>query len=392
MKKLIRPIAKWLAIAVGFLLLLAVIGPFFVPFRPLEDVGSAQAAATSESQFVTIPFTGTDGIEIHYLADVPQDNQEPTFVLLHGSVYNAFTWNQVIDFFDERGRVIAYDQIPYGLSEKLVAGDWSGPNPYSVDAAITQLFTLLDTLGVEEAILVGNSYGAVLATQAATEHPERVAALIYVDAAVYVQETMPAWLLNSPQMQRLGPLLGRMIGSSESFIRQTYRDPTQIDDARMRLTLIHREVERWDEAMWAYLQEWGTVPTDVTGQLLTIQQPALVLTGDSDVIVPLTDSERLVSTLPNAEYVVLPDCGHVPQEECPARFMDAVDAWLTEHSQSYRQKKNFCVLRALSGENRVSQQKLDYFKREEIEFLQGSNQQAINIVGHFLKRIRLFIH
>ncbi|MEZ4727023.1 MAG: hypothetical protein R3E79_07815 [Caldilineaceae bacterium] len=56
------------------------------------------------------------------------------------------------------------------------------------------------------------------------------------------------------------PLLGRMIGSSESFIRQTYRDPTQIDDARMRLTLIHREVERWDEAMWAYLQEWGTVP------------------------------------------------------------------------------------------------------------------------------------
>ncbi|MEZ4727022.1 MAG: hypothetical protein R3E79_07810 [Caldilineaceae bacterium] len=130
MKKLIRPIAKWLAIAVGFLLLLAaVIGPFFVPFRPLEDVGSAQAAATSESQFVTIPFTGTDGIEIHYLADVPQDNQEPTFVLLHGSVYNAFTWNQVIDFFDERGRVIAYDQIPYGLSEKLVAGDWSGPNP-----------------------------------------------------------------------------------------------------------------------------------------------------------------------------------------------------------------------------------------------------------------------
>lgn len=330
MKKLFRPIAKWLAIVVGILLLLATVGPFFVPISPLKDVGSAQAAAAPESQFITIPFAGTDGIAIHYLADEPQSQQEPTFVLLHGSVYNSFTWNRVIDFFGERGRVIAYDQIPYGLSEKLVAGDWSGPNPYSVDAAITQLFTLLDALGVEQAILVGNSYGAVLATQAAIDQPERVEALVYVDAAVYVQETMPAWLLNSPQIQRLGPLFGRMIGGSESFIRQTYRDPTQIDDARMRLTLIHREVERWDGAMWAYLQEWGTTPADLTGRLSSIQQPVLVLTGDSDAIVPISDSERLANTLPNAEYVVLQACGHVPQEECPAQFVDATNAWLQQ--------------------------------------------------------------
>ena len=287
MKHLIRAVAKWLTIVLGFLLLLAAIGPFFVPISPLENVGSAQAAAAPESQFITIPFTGTDGIEMHYLADRPEDEAEPTFVLLHGSVYNSFTWNQVIDFFAERGRVVAYDQIPYGLSEKLVAGDWSGPNPYSVDAAITQLFTLLDSLGVEKAILVGNSYGAVLAAQAALTQPERVEALILVDAAVYVQESMPAWLLNSPQMRRLGPLFGRMIGGSESFIRQTYRDPTPIDDTRMRLTLIHREVERWDEAMWADLQEWSSSPVDVTGRLSTIHQPTLVLTGDSDAIVQL---------------------------------------------------------------------------------------------------------
>lgn len=330
MKHLLRRIAKWLAIAVGFLLLLAAIGPFFIPISPLEDVGSAQVAAAPESQFVTIPFTGTDGIEIHYLTDTPQNNQEPTFVLLHGSVYNAFTWNQVFDFFDERGRVIAYDQTPYGLSEKLVAGDWNGPNPYSVDAAITQLFTLLDTLGLDKAILVGNSYGAVLATQAAITHPERVESLIYIDAAVYVQESMPAWLLNSPQLQRLGPLVGRMVGDSEAFIRQTYRDPAQIDDARMRLTMIHREVAQWDVAMWAYLQEWAAHPADVTGHLSAIQQPALVLTGDSDAIVPIADSERLAQTLPNAAYVVLPECGHVPQEECPAQFTEAVEQWLVK--------------------------------------------------------------
>ena len=36
-----------------------------------------------------------------------------------------------IDFFGEYGHVVAYDQIPYGLSEKLVEGDWAEDNPYS---------------------------------------------------------------------------------------------------------------------------------------------------------------------------------------------------------------------------------------------------------------------
>ena len=50
-------------------------------------------------------------------------------------------------------------------------------------------------------------------------------------------------MINLPQVQRLGPLLARMIGGSESFIRQTYLDPSAINDERMRLTLIHTEVE-----------------------------------------------------------------------------------------------------------------------------------------------------
>ena len=53
-----------------------------------------------------------------------------------------------MDFFAEQGRVIAYDQIPYGLSEKLVAGDWTEGNPYSSDAAVDQLFSFRDALDV----------------------------------------------------------------------------------------------------------------------------------------------------------------------------------------------------------------------------------------------------
>ncbi len=328
-----KTFAKWAGIVLLVLLLLLAIVPFLIPVAPLENLGSPQSVALPESQFLTIPFEGTDGIDIHYLADEPQGEDEPTFVLLHGSVFNSFTWNEVFDFFDERGRVIAYDQIPYGLSEKLVADDWNGRNPYSADAAIEQLITLLDTLGVEKAILVGNSYGSVLALQTALTYPERVEALILADSAVYVQESMPAWALNLPQVQRLGLRFGRMIGGSEAFVRQTYLDPSAIDDERMRLTLIHTEVVDWDEAMWAYLQEWGTAPIDLTEQLAAVSHPSLVITGDSDAVVPVADSERLARTLPNAEYASLSSCGHVPQEECPTQFEDAVRSWLAQLNQ-----------------------------------------------------------
>lgn len=327
--------AKWVGIIVLGLLLLMAFVPFLIPITPLEDLRAPQSVAPPESKFVTIPYAGTDGIDIHFLAskdleDGMQEGGEPTFVLLHGSLFNAFTWNKVFDFFDERGRVLAYDQIPYGLSEKLVEGDWTGNNPYSTDAAIEHLLTLLDTFGVEKAILVGNSYGSVLALQTALTYPERVEALILADSAVYIQESVPAWAINLPQVQRLGPLLGRMVGKSESFVRQTYLEPSAIDHERMRLTLMHTEVIQWDEAMWAYLQEWSVAPVDLTGQLSAISQQSLVITGDSDTIVPVTDSEQLANTLPKAEYAILSACGHVPQEECPTQFKDAVSSWLEQ--------------------------------------------------------------
>ncbi len=173
---------------------------------------------------------------------------------------------------------------------------------------------------------------SVLALEAALAYPERVEALVLADSAVYVQESMPSAIMNLPQVQRLGPLLGRMIGGSQAFVRQTYLDPAALDDARLRLTLIHTEVENWDVAMWDYLQAWGTLPIDVADQLTAVSQPALVLTGDGDAIVPPADSERLADALPNADYVVLANCGHVPQEECPAQFADAVAAWLEQRN------------------------------------------------------------
>jgi pimeloyl-ACP methyl ester carboxylesterase len=56
--------------------------------------------------------------------------------------------------------------------------------------------------------------------------------------------------------------------------------------------------------------------------------PVLVITGDDDRIVPTADSVRLAGELPNAELVVIPGCGHIPQEECPQAVLDAIQTFL----------------------------------------------------------------
>jgi pimeloyl-ACP methyl ester carboxylesterase len=96
----------------------------------------------------------------------------------------------------------------------------------------------------------------------------------------------------------------------------------------MALTTIHTQVEDWDSAYWEYLKVWGLDPPEYKSRISELQQPALVISGDSDVIVPVSDSQRLHADLPDSDLAILPSCGHVPQEECPEAFIDAVDRWL----------------------------------------------------------------
>ena len=63
-------------------------------------------------------------------------------------------------------------------------------------------------------------------------------------------------------------------------------------------------------------------------QLEKFSLPVLVITGDNDRIVPTAESIRLADELPGAQLVVIPNAGHVPHEESPQAFMDAVTSFI----------------------------------------------------------------
>ena len=88
------------------------------------------------------------------------------------------------------------------------------------------------------------------------------------------------------------------------------------------------QAQDWDRALWELTV--ASHDLDLGQRLDEVGLPVLVITGDDDRIVPTEQSLRLAAELPDAQLVLIPDCGHVPHEECPAAFLEAVRAFLAD--------------------------------------------------------------
>jgi len=315
----IKRLLRGLGIGLLVLLLIVMVGPFLVPILPAAGTVPAQQLADPDSHFVEI-----NGINVHYKI---MGQGQPVFMLLHGFGASLFSWHAVMEPLSAYGTVIAYDRPAFGLTERPIK--WTGQNPYSPEANVALLLGLMDHFGVQKALLVGNSAGGTLSMQFALQYPERVQALILVDPAVY-ENGGPGWvriLGNTPQMQHLGPLFVRSIQKSGmDLIRTAWHDPSKITQATWDGYTRPLKAEGWDQALWFF-----TMASRDTGLLEHLQDfkvPILVITGDNDRIVPTADSLKLAGELPGAKLVIIPQAGHVPHEEQPAAFLQAVETFL----------------------------------------------------------------
>ena len=318
-----KPRGKRIVQVLVVLLLLAVlVGPFLVPVPALQGTFPPQSLADPDSQFIEI-----NGLDVHVKVT---GQGESLLVLLHGFGASLYSWQAVMQPLGELGRVIAYDRPAFGLSERPL--EWEGQNPYSPEAQVDLLLGLLDHFGVQQAILVGHSAGGSVAMQAALAYPERVRALILVDPAVYTGGGAPAWvrpLLATPQMRHLGPLVVRQIRTRGlDIIDMAWHDPSRIEPGTLALYQKPLMVENWDRALWEFTL--ASRASNLSERLSEFTFPILVITGDDDRIVPSAESIRLADELPNAELVVIESSGHIPHEERPDAFMQAITTYLSE--------------------------------------------------------------
>jgi pimeloyl-ACP methyl ester carboxylesterase len=317
-------IIKIASIVLALILLVVLVGPFLVPVPPLKGTVDPATLADPDSHFIRV-----NGVNIHYKI---MGQGQPVMVLLHGFGASLFSWHAVMPSLSQHGTVIAYDRPAFGLTERPMPGDWKGENPYSPQAQVDLLFGLMDALSVPKAILVGNSAGGTVAVSAALAHPERVQALVLVDAAIYTSGGSSSWLrlfYGTPQMDHLGPLLARQITvHGDDLIRTAWHDPSKITPETIAGYHKPLQANNWDRALWELTI--STTPLNLAARLHEINLPSLVITGDDDRIVPTAQSLRLANELPGARLVVISAAGHVPHEEQPQAFLDAVNAFLVD--------------------------------------------------------------
>lgn len=317
---------RWQKVALIVLVVvlgIVLIGPFLVPVPPLTDTVPAAQLADPDSKFVKI-----GQLNVHY-KEIGQG--DITFILLHGFGASLFSWREVMQPFSEYGRVIAYDRPAFGLTDRLMRGEWNGTSPYSTEANVELLAGLMDTLGVEKAILVGNSAGGTVSVAFALKYPERVQALILVDPALYGNGgRFPQWLLPllaTPQMRHVGPLLVRSIADSgNDTIRLAWHNPELVTDEVIAGYRKPLKADNWDRALFEFTI--ASPPLDLDQHLVELTMPVIVVAGDDDRIIPTAQSIQASKDIPGSQLAILPGCGHVPHEECPAAFMEAVAGFL----------------------------------------------------------------
>ena len=319
MRRLLRAIL----ILLGVLLVVVLVVPFLIPVPRLEGTVPVEHLADPDSRFVEL-----NGVKVHY--KVAGEGQ-PAVVLLHGFAASLFSWREVMGPLAESHTVVAFDRPGFGLTERPLPGKWQGQSPYSPEAQVDLTVALMDKLGIDRAVLIGNSAGGTVATLTALRYPERVQALVLVDPAIYQGGMqLPGvvrWLLSSPQARRVGPLFVRSIRNwGLEFGRSAWHDPSKITDEIWMGYTKPLQAENWDKGL--YEVTLASRSPGLDKRLDEIQVPVLVITGDDDQIVPTEQSIRLAGDLPNAGLAVAPNCGHVPQEECPEFFLAAVNGFL----------------------------------------------------------------
>lgn len=268
-------------------------------------------------------FAEVDGVTVHY--QEAGESSAPPLVLIHGFASSNLVWSKVLLPFAEAGfRVIAPDLLGYGYSGKPRNLE------YTIASQAKMVVGLLKQLDIARVALIGSSYGGAVAATIALDYPERVGKLVLVGAVTNNRPTryMLMRLFGSPI---IGDILSPLVVGSRRLLRMRMkrvydRHAWELDERRVQARHLPLATRGTHRAVIRTVRRWDAERISREAHLL--KQPTLIVWGDTDREVPLTDGERLQQEIPDSRLSVFRDCGHLPHEEYPAEFTTLVREFL----------------------------------------------------------------
>lgn len=263
-----------------------------------------------------MPHIDHDGVKIAYATYGAPD--ATPIVLLQGLGLPGIIWHEIVDDLVADGfYVVVPDNRGTGRSDAPMP-------PYRMSVMAGDVALVLDDVGVDRAIVVGVSFGGMLAQHVALNHPERVSGLLLAATTCGV----PTGVL--PKLEAIWLLLKMVFAGTTVTLDEAQR----LFAHRESGTDLRALFRAWEEV----LDELPTPPWAVLGQLLAvvvhhtggcldqIDVPTRVVTGDGDFLIPPENSEILARLIPNAELATVPRAGHIFIHEHPESLLDNVRA------------------------------------------------------------------
>jgi pimeloyl-ACP methyl ester carboxylesterase len=248
----------------------------------------------------------------------PQDS--PVVLLLHGFGSSLETWEPWAQQLGGSYRVVRFDLPGCGLSEADRTGRYG-------DARSLELVkALMDELGIEKAVLIGNSIGGRIAWRFAAAFPDRTRKLVLISPDGFASPGFEYG--KAPHVSAILTLMKYFLPRAllRANLAAAYGDPGRLSDATVDryYDLLLAPGNR--EAMIERMQQ--TVLEEPTPILRRIKAPTLLLWGQKDRLIPFANSADYLGALGDAHLVSFPDLGHVPHEEAPAESLPALTQFL----------------------------------------------------------------
>jgi 3-oxoadipate enol-lactonase len=265
----------------------------------------------------------TTQISTGELAYIDRGASQPV-LLVHGFPLDHTMWEAQIEALSKQARVIAPDLRGFGQSP---LGSVDPAHGITMERYADDLAEFLDELNLgsdQPIVFVGLSMGGYIAWQFVRKYSSRLRALALLDTrALADTEDARAGRLKMAEnvaewgSRRVAEMMGPKLSAASTF-----KIKPEV------IAAIRRVVENTSPASIAAVQRGLAARPDMTSFLPKIRVPTLVIVGDEDAISPPAEMQAIAATIPNAEFVVILNSGHMTTMENPEAVNIALEQFI----------------------------------------------------------------
>jgi len=259
-----------------------------------------------------------NGIHVSYLDEGASTGMPLIFI--HGFPFNKEMWSTQLTALSDSHRCIAYDVRGHGDSE-------AGAAQFGIPQFADDLFSFMDALKIDKAVIVGLSMGGYIALHAIKKNPARIAGLLLCDTqcAADTQEGRDKRRKTIAFIQKNG-----LEVYAEESLKNLFA-PGSFQSNKEEVLFIKNTILKTRPENICFTLQALADRTQTCSSLEQIEVPVLILVGKEDKITTPEVAEKMHSLISNSELQIIENAGHLSNLENPERFNEHAKLFLSKN-------------------------------------------------------------